>query len=251
MQLTYYGHSCFAVLANGKTILLDPFITHNELAKDVSITDINADYILLSHGHVDHIADCVAIAEMTGAKVVCSWEIYEWLNRQGIKNTHPMNTGGRWDFGDFSVKCTVAQHSSGLPDGSYGGSPMGFIIYSNEGLKNSLGYVLDDIVGDKWWQIRTSSSEELERLRDEVVHNVKEGVPYTNSIRDKAGKRHWIQWVDTRINEDIVAGIGQDVTGQVEIQERYQHLVENASDIICRMNYKGIFVYVNDDRRHF
>lgn len=133
MQLTYYGHSCFAVMANGKTILLDPFITHNELAKDVSITDINADYILLSHGHVDHIADCVAIAEMTGAKVVCSWEIYEWLNRQGIKNTHPMNTGGHWDFGDFSVKCTVAQHSSGLSDGSYGGSPMGFIIYSNEG----------------------------------------------------------------------------------------------------------------------
>lgn len=133
MQFTYYGHSCFAVMANGKTILFDPFITHNELAKDISISDINADYILLSHGHADHIADCVTIAEMTGAKVVCSWEIYEWLSRQGIKHTHPMNTGGRWNFGDFSVKCTVAQHSSGLPDGSYGGNPMGFIIYSNEG----------------------------------------------------------------------------------------------------------------------
>lgn len=133
MQLTYYGHSCFAIMANGKAILFDPFITQNDLAKDISITDVYADYILLSHGHADHIADCVAIAEMTGAKVICSWEVYEWLHRQGITNTHPMNTGGRWDFGDFSVKCTVAQHSSGLPDGSYGGNPMGFIIYTNEG----------------------------------------------------------------------------------------------------------------------
>ncbi len=133
MQLTYYGHSCFAIMAHGKAILFDPFITQNDLAKDISITEINADYILLSHGHADHIADCVAIAEMTGAKVICSWEVYEWLHRQGITNTHPMNIGGRWDFGDFSVKCTVAQHSSGLPDGSYGGNPMGFIIYTNEG----------------------------------------------------------------------------------------------------------------------
>jgi len=133
MQFTYYGHSCFSVTVNGKIILFDPFITQNDLAKDISIGDINAHYILLSHGHADHIADCVAIAEMTGAKVVSSWEIYEWLHRQGITNTHPMNTGGRWDFGDFSVKCTTAQHSSGLPDGSYGGNPMGFIIYSTEG----------------------------------------------------------------------------------------------------------------------
>jgi L-ascorbate metabolism protein UlaG (beta-lactamase superfamily) len=133
MQLTYYGHSCFSVSVNGKKILFDPFITQNELAKDISVADINADYILLSHAHADHIADCVAIAEITGAKVISSWEVYEWLHRQGVTHTHPMNTGGRWDFGDFAVKCTVAQHSSGLPDGSYGGNPMGFIIYSKEG----------------------------------------------------------------------------------------------------------------------
>jgi len=133
MQFTYYGHSCFSVSVNGKTILFDPFITQNELAKDISVADINADYILLSHGHADHIADCVAIAELTGAKVISSWEVYEWLHRQGVTHTHPMNTGGRWDFGDFAVKCTVAQHSSSLPDGSDGGNPMGFIVYSKEG----------------------------------------------------------------------------------------------------------------------
>ncbi len=133
MTLNYYGHSCFSVDVNGKKILFDPFITYNELAKEIDIETIGADYILLSHGHADHIADCIAIAKRTGAKVVCSWEIHEWLNKNGLSNTHPMNTGGRWDFGDFAVKCVVAQHSSGLPDGSYGGNPMGFIVYGPEG----------------------------------------------------------------------------------------------------------------------
>lgn len=132
MKFTYYGHSCFAVEVNKKRLLFDPFITYNELAKDIKIAEVDADYILLSHGHTDHIADCVAIAQATGAKVICNWEVHEWLNKQNVKNTHPMNTGGKWDFGDFIAKCTVAQHSSGLPDGSYGGNPMGFVIYSKE-----------------------------------------------------------------------------------------------------------------------
>lgn len=129
MQFTYYGHSCFAVNAGSKTILFDPFITHNELAKHININDIKADYILQSHGHEDHIADCVAIAKANNSTVVCSWEIHEWLYKQGVDNSHPMNTGGKWDFGDFNVKCVVAQHSSSLPDGSYGGNPLGFIVY--------------------------------------------------------------------------------------------------------------------------
>ena len=114
--------------------MFDPFITLNDLANTIIDVDtIKADYILLSHGHQDHIADCVRIATQTGAKVVCSWEIQAWLNNQGVSNTHPMNTGGKWNFGMFTAKCTVAQHSSGLPDGSYGGNPMGFIITSEEG----------------------------------------------------------------------------------------------------------------------
>ena len=128
MKFTYYGHSCFSVEINSKKLLFDPFITGNELAKNIKLADIDADYILQSHGHADHIADCISIAQATGAKVVCSWEIHEWLFKKGVNNTHPMNTGGGWDFDDFRVKCTAAQHSSGLPDGSYGGSPMGFIV---------------------------------------------------------------------------------------------------------------------------
>lgn len=130
MKFTYYGHSCFAVELSGKKILFDPFITPNELAKDVAVDAIQADYILLSHGHADHIADCVSIAKRTQATVVCSWEIATWLGNQGVEKTHPMNTGGKWAFDFGTVKCVVAQHSSGLPDGTYGGNPLGFIITS-------------------------------------------------------------------------------------------------------------------------
>lgn len=133
MHFTYYGHSCFSVVINGKTILFDPFITYNELAKNVDVNAIKADYIFLSHAHEDHVADCVSIATRTGAKVVCAFEIHVWLNKQGVTNTHPMNTGGKWSFDFGTVKCTVAQHSSGLPDGSYGGNPMGFVFTSTEG----------------------------------------------------------------------------------------------------------------------
>lgn len=132
MNFTYYGHSCFLVEVSNQKILFDPFITPNELAKQVDINKIKTDFILLSHGHADHIADCITIAKNTNAKVVCSWEIHEWLNKQGITNTHPMNTGGKWNFGSFTAKCTAAQHSSGLPDGSYGGNPLGFIITSKD-----------------------------------------------------------------------------------------------------------------------
>ncbi|GAC1399792.1 MAG: metal-dependent hydrolase [Sediminibacterium sp.] len=134
MQLTSYGHSCFSVTIKGKKILFDPFITYNELAKDIiDVNSIEADYIFLSHGHSDHTADCISIAVRTGCKVVSNWEINEWITRKGILNNHPMNTGGKWTFDFGTVKCVVAQHSSGLPDGSYGGNPMGFLFTTEEG----------------------------------------------------------------------------------------------------------------------
>ncbi|MEO7530207.1 MAG: metal-dependent hydrolase [Sediminibacterium sp.] len=133
MKLTYYGHACFQVEIKGKKILFDPFITYNELAKAIDVNAIEPDYIFLSHGHADHIADCITIAQRTGCKVVANWEIHEWLNKQGVANTHPMNTGGKKNFDFGTVKCVVAQHSSSLPDGSYGGNPLGFIFTSEDG----------------------------------------------------------------------------------------------------------------------
>jgi len=132
MEFKYYGQSCFQVTVAGKKILFDPFISGNELAKEIDLNQIEADYILLSHGHTDHILDAEAIAKRTGAQVVCNWEIYEWLGKKGITQIHPMNTGGARQMEGFKIKCVVAQHSSSLPDGSYGGNPMGFVITSPE-----------------------------------------------------------------------------------------------------------------------
>lgn len=133
MKITYYGHSCFGIEIQDKHLLFDPFISPNPLASGIDVNKVPADYILVSHGHEDHIADLVSIAKRTNAIVICSYEIHVWLVNQGITNTRPMNTGGKWmtDFG--KVKCVSAIHSSSLPDGTYAGNPMGFIIESPEG----------------------------------------------------------------------------------------------------------------------
>lgn len=128
MTITYYGHSCFSIHHNDSRILFDPFISPNPLAEKIDIEKIQADFILISHGHFDHIADLVTIAKRTGAKVIANYEIYQWLGKQGVENVHPMNHGGavRQPFG--KVKFVNAVHSSALDDGTYMGNPGGFVI---------------------------------------------------------------------------------------------------------------------------
>ena len=133
MQITYFGHSCFLVDINGKKLLFDPFIHDNPLAKDIDTKSIQADYILVSHGHFDHTADLVELAKQTQATVISSWEIHVWLQGKGVTNTHPMNIGGHWIFDFGKVKCVRAEHSSSFPDGTYAGNPMGFLIETTEG----------------------------------------------------------------------------------------------------------------------
>ena len=133
MNLTYYGQSCFLVNINGANLLFDPFITPNELAAHININEIPADYILLSHGHSDHVADVEAIAKRTGATIIAAFEVATWFEKQGCTKYHPMNTGGKWKFDFGTVKCVNAIHSSSMPDGSYGGNPMGFVVTTDDG----------------------------------------------------------------------------------------------------------------------
>ena len=127
VELTYHSHACFRVSAGGTELLIDPFLTGNDLA-DVSADEVEADYILVSHGHGDHVGDTVAIAQRTGAMTISNFEIHNWLLAQGVEKAHPMHIGGGKDFPFGRVKLTIALHGSALPDGSYGGNPAGFLL---------------------------------------------------------------------------------------------------------------------------
>lgn len=130
MKITYYGQSCVAVEINGKNLLFDPFITPNPLAKNIDISTLKPDFILLTHGHSDHVADAPAIAKASGAKVVAVVEMEAWLKENGVENIQTINFGGkqRFDFG--TAKFVNAIHTSSTPDGKYAGQPGGYVVDS-------------------------------------------------------------------------------------------------------------------------
>jgi L-ascorbate metabolism protein UlaG (beta-lactamase superfamily) len=129
IKFTYVGHATYLLNIGGANIVVDPFFTSNPLAS-VKAQAVAADYILQSHGHFDHIEDTVALAKRTGATVVANYEIASWLQKQGVpgNKTHGQHLGGGFNYDFGRVKFTVAHHGSGLPDGSYGGNPAGFLI---------------------------------------------------------------------------------------------------------------------------
>lgn len=128
MRVTFYGHACFKVELNNKSIVFDPFIRGNELANNIEVKDINPDFLLLSHAHSDHIADAVEIANQSKATVYAIYEICMWLNKQGVSNFHPMNIGGTAHSDNICFTMTPALHSSSFEDGTYGGVAAGFVV---------------------------------------------------------------------------------------------------------------------------
>ncbi len=128
IRLTWHGHATWQIDHGAATVVVDPFFTDNPACSiDVAaLKSVQA--ILVTHGHFDHIADCVELARQTGATVVANYEIAQWLAKQGVENTVGMNLGGRADVGVCAVHMTVAHHSSQLPDGSYGGNPGGYVV---------------------------------------------------------------------------------------------------------------------------
>ncbi|SHF86775.1 L-ascorbate metabolism protein UlaG, beta-lactamase superfamily [Salegentibacter echinorum] len=128
MKITYYGQSCFGIKIGKFNLLVDPFITGNDLAKDkINIDKLKADFILLTHAHQDHTLDAEAVAKNTGAVIVSNFEIANHYEEKGIE-VHPMNHGGSWDFEFGRLKYVNAVHSSSFADGKYGGQPGGFVI---------------------------------------------------------------------------------------------------------------------------
>jgi len=126
VKLTWYGHATIGVETSGYKLLIDPYFTDNPAAS-ASADEIEANYILLSHGHFDHVGDVVSIARRTGATVITNHEISNWLENQGIQ-THGQHIGGGHQHPFGYLKFTLALHGSGLPDGSDGGNPVGFLL---------------------------------------------------------------------------------------------------------------------------
>jgi L-ascorbate metabolism protein UlaG (beta-lactamase superfamily) len=133
-RLCWLGHACLLLDTDGTRVLIDPFLTGNPAAA-AKPDEVPADFILVSHGHGDHVGDTVDIAERTGATVVSNYEISLWLQDKGLKKVHGQQHGGAHRFPFGTVKLTLAFHGSVLPDGTYGGNPCGFLITCNDGTR--------------------------------------------------------------------------------------------------------------------
>jgi L-ascorbate metabolism protein UlaG (beta-lactamase superfamily) len=133
-RVCWLGHACVLVESDGKHLLMDPFLNENPAAT-MKAEEVKADFILVSHGHWDHMADAVPIAKRTGATVIANYEISEWFKAQGLTKVHGQQHGGGFQHPFGRLKLTLAFHGSQMPDGSYGGNPCGLHLFLNDGTK--------------------------------------------------------------------------------------------------------------------
>lgn len=133
-HIQYLGHSCFLFELGGKQVIVDPFINDNPLnVGDIQIDQLKPDYILLTHGHNDHVADAESLSIQNGAPIISNYEVAGWFQEKGCMAIG-MNIGGAHDFGFGTVRMVNAVHTSSMPDGSYGGNPAGFLINHSGGI---------------------------------------------------------------------------------------------------------------------
>ena len=206
MKVTYFGHSSFQVEINGKKILFDPFISPNELAKDIAVDSLNPDYIFVTHGHEDHIADVESIAKRTGAKLVANYEVINWFAKKGIENNHPMGIGGTRDFDFGTVKCVNAVHSSSMPDGSYGGQSVGFVFL----------FIEDEVEKVMYYAGDTALHYDMNLIQDEFEYVdfafLPVGDNFTMGMIDAEVAAHYV-------NADNVIPMHYDTFGFIKIEQ--------------------------------
>lgn len=201
MELTYYGHSCFSVQWAGFTLLFDPFIRNNPLAAQVDIGAVKADWVVISHGHQDHLADAIEIAGLNQATIVGAFEVTSWFSSNGYEKVLPMNLGGTLQAGNGTLKGVVAQHSSSLPDGSYGGHPMGFAVHTPE--------------GDFYYAGDTSLTTEMQLIPlwiQPTFAVLPIGDHYTMGARDAAIAAEWVK-------APVVVGVHFDTFGHIKVDK--------------------------------
>ncbi|MDJ0753822.1 MAG: metal-dependent hydrolase [Ardenticatenaceae bacterium] len=133
-SLTFHGHSTFSLDLNGTKVIVDPFLKGNSPVAVKSADEVEADYIWLTHGHGDHVADALPIAKRTGATVISNFEIVGWINSNGHDKTHPQHLGGGFQHPFGYLKMTPALHGSMLPDGSNGGMAGGFLLKGDKNI---------------------------------------------------------------------------------------------------------------------
>jgi L-ascorbate metabolism protein UlaG (beta-lactamase superfamily) len=130
MKISFHGHSVVKVVTDKHTILIDPFITGNEMT-DLKAENEKPDVILLTHGHNDHVGDTIELAKNNDALVVAPFELATYLSWQGV-NTHPMHIGGAYEFDFGRVKLTQAFHGSSYETEDnqiiYTGMPAGILL---------------------------------------------------------------------------------------------------------------------------
>ena len=127
MKLRYFSHSAFQITTDsGTKILIDPFLDKNPTSP-VKSSDVEADYIILTHAHGDHFGDSFSIADRTGSLFICVNELANYCKSKGYK-AHNMHIGGGFDFDFGRVKFTIAHHGSMTPDNTYAGEPAGVIV---------------------------------------------------------------------------------------------------------------------------
>lgn len=134
VKLTWYGHAALGLDVDGHNLVVDPYFTGNPAAS-TSAEKIAPEYILVSHGHGDHIGDTLAIARRSGAEVISNAEIVDWLEGKGLKKLNAQHIGGGVHYPFGYLKLTNALHGSGLPDGANGGNPAGFLLTTPDGKK--------------------------------------------------------------------------------------------------------------------